>query len=409
MKILNFGSCNIDSVYSVAHIVQPGETLAADSLAQFPGGKGLNQAISIAKAGAPVYFAGCIGEDDNMLRPLLKQSGVDLTYLKTVKERTGQAIIQVDEYGENSIVIYHGANAAVTTEHIDSVLADFGSGDFLLLQNEISNLSYLIEQASKKGMKIILNPSPFEPKLLDIDLNDLFCVIVNETEASEFSGTGQPFDFLSLAQNRYPSLNVILTLGKKGSIYLSDGKLFRQQAYKATTVDTTAAGDTFTGYFLAGLYRGEDIPTVFKTASAAAAIAISRKGAASSIPTFEEVVKAMNTMSLNAADDLLEQKQLVRTFIVAHIADIKVNDIANLLGYTEDHTSRWIRKHFDMSFSELLQKERCRMAADYLRNTSLSVNEIIQLVGYNNGSFFRTIFQKHYRMTPLEYRKANNE
>ena len=113
-------------------------------------------------------------------------------------------------------------------------------------------------------------------------------------------------------------------------------------------------------------------------------------------------------MTLNEGDDPSEQKQLVKTFITAHIADIKIADLAALLNYTEDHTSRWIRKHFDMSFSDLLQQERCRIAADYLRNTTLPVNEIIQLVGYNNGSFFRAIFQKRYQMAPQEYRKASN-
>ena len=145
MKILTFGSFNVDYVYSVPHIVQPGETLIAEKLSLFPGGKGLNQAISIAKAGAPVYFAGCIGKEDTMLRPIMKQAGVDLTYLQEVDVQTGQAIIQVDQNGENSIFIYHGANGAVTPEHIDRVLADFETNDILLLQNEINNIDYIID------------------------------------------------------------------------------------------------------------------------------------------------------------------------------------------------------------------------------------------------------------------------
>lgn len=406
MKILNFGSCNIDSVYSVPHIVSPGETLAAVSMAQFPGGKGLNQAISIAKAGAPVYFAGCIGETDTMLRPILKAAGVDMTYLKAVKEPTGQAIIQVDENGENSIFIYAGANGAVSTEQIDEVLSDFAEGDLLLLQNEISNLMYLIEKAAAKGMKIILNPSPFVPALRNINLDDLYLVIVNETEASEWADSEQPFDFLTLVQAKHPSLNVILTLGKKGSIFLSDGKLYRQQSYKATTVDTTAAGDTFTGYFVSGLYKGQDIPTILRTASAASAIAISKEGAASSIPTRKEVEAVIDSMVLNASDDIEEQMQLVQSTIVAHIADVELGDIALLLGYTKDHTGHWINKHFGMNFSELLQKERCHVAADYLKNTDMPVAQIIQLVGYSNESFFRTIFQKHFKLTPSKYRQT---
>lgn len=409
MKILDFGSCNVDYVYSVDHIVQPGETLVAGKLSKFPGGKGLNQSIAIAKAGAQVYLAGCVGEDDTMLRPILREAGVDITNLQVVKEPTGQAIIQVDKNGENSIVIYHGANGAVTTEYIDKVLEQFGEGDILLLQNEISNLLYLIKKAAEKGMKIILNPSPFEEILKTIDLKDLYCVMLNETEAMQWTGTRHPYDFLIWAREEYPALNVVLTLGKKGSIFLRNGELYRQQSFKVTAVDTTAAGDTFTGYFLAGLCSGMEVPVLFQRASAASAIAVSRKGAASSIPTSAEVEELMDTLTLNVVDNQQEQEEIVRSFISAHLADIKIADIAGLLGYNEDHTSRWISKHFGMNFSDLLQQERCQVAAEYLRNTNLPVEEIIQKVGYSNGSFFRKIFDKYYQMSPNEYRRENRK
>ena len=277
MKILDFGSCNIYYVYDAEHIVQPGETLVADKLSKFPGGKGLNQAIAIAKAGAPVYLAGCVGEDDMMLRPVLKQAGVDISNLQTVSEPTGHAIIQVDKNGENSIVIYRGANGAVTKEYIDHVLQQFDSGDILLLQNEISNLLYLIKKAAEKGMKIILNPSPFEEQLKRIDLRDLYCVMLNETEAMQWTGTKLVSDFLDWVQKEYPDLQVVLTLGKKGSIFLRKGEQYKQQAFSVSAVDTTAAGDTFTGYFVAGLCKGMDISEVLRRASAASAIAVSRK------------------------------------------------------------------------------------------------------------------------------------
>lgn len=293
MKILDFGSLNIDYVYDVEHIVQPGETLVAEALSKFPGGKGLNQAISIAKAGAQVYFAGCIGEDDTILRKTLKQADVDISNLLSVKEPTGQAIIQVDKNGENSIVIYRGANNTVTTEYVDRVLAQFKAGDILLIQNEINNIMYLIKQAAEKGLRIILNPSPFEEKLKSIDLNDLYCVILNETEAIQWSNSKQPEDFLQWVQKEYPNLRAVLTLGKKGSIYLENGQLYKQQAFKVLTVDTTAAGDTFTGYFVAGLCAGMEITEVLRRASVAAAIAVSRKGAASSIPACSEVEAIM--------------------------------------------------------------------------------------------------------------------
>ena len=298
MKILNFGSCNIDYVYEVEHIVQRGETLAANKLSVFPGGKGLNQAIAVAKAGTTVYFAGCIGEDGAMLAQVLKQAGVDVHNLLSVKGPTGQAIIQVDENGENSIVIYRGANGAVTKEYIDKVLEQFDRDDILLLQNEISNLPYLIEKSTEKGMKIILNPSPFENMLKNINLNNLYCVVLNETEAMQWTGSQDPYDFLLLAQKEYPQLQILLTFGEEGSVFLKNGELHRQPAFKVSVVDTTAAGDTFTGYFVAGLCDELEIKENLKRASVAAGIAVSRKGASSSIPTYEEVEQQIATMQL---------------------------------------------------------------------------------------------------------------
>ena len=145
MKILDFGSCNIDYVYDVEHLVLPGETLMASNLSKFPGGKGLNQSIAIAKAGAHVYLAGCIGEDDTILRPILKQADVDISNLLPVKEPTGHAIIQVDKNGENSIVIYRGANGAVSNNNVDN------GGNTNNNQTNVSNDFISMLKVSKTG------------------------------------------------------------------------------------------------------------------------------------------------------------------------------------------------------------------------------------------------------------------
>lgn len=289
MKILNFGSCNIDCVFSVDHIVKPGETLQANVFAKFPGGKGLNQAIAIAKAGVNVCFAGCVGSDDIMLRPILRQAGVDISNLLEVETPTGQAIIQVDEKGENSIIINRGANGAVTREYIDEVLKQFAEGDILLIQNEISNLLYLVKVAAARKMKILLNPSPFENSLKEIELQDLYGVILNEVEAMQWSGLESAESFLDWIKEAYPHLQVVLTLGKEGSILLRDGEQYHQPSFKVEVVDTTGAGDTFTGYYVAGLCEGLRKEKLMERASAAAAISVSRKGAASSIPSAIEV------------------------------------------------------------------------------------------------------------------------
>ena len=291
MKILNFGSCNIDFVYEVSHMVQPGETLAARNLQHFPGGKGLNLSIALAKAGAPVFHAGCVGQDDNMLQPILKENGVDLRFLKVISEPTGHAIIQVDENGENSILIYGGANVAITKEHIDEVLAQFGEDDLLFLQNEINNLEYIIEEAYKRGMRILLNPSPYREELKKLDFNKLYAVILNQLEAKAFSGKSEPMDCLGTLRENYPQLHVVITLGKNGCIYADDDKIYTQPAYCVNSIDTTAAGDTFSGYFVAGLYRNEAPEVILRNATAAAAIATTKKGAAPSIPTRNEVEK----------------------------------------------------------------------------------------------------------------------
>lgn len=284
MKILNFGSCNLDFVYLVEHIVRPGETIETKELHKYPGGKGLNQSIALARAGAEVYHAGCVGKDDDLLRKLLQENGVNVSYLKEVDECTGQAIIQVEESGENCIFLYHGANFAVSREQIDSVFSHFEPGDVLLLQNEISEISYLVKRGKELGFQIFLNPSPFNAVMQEIDLHQIDYLILNQTEAEDFLGE----DFLDTVKREYPDLHVVLTLGKNGSIYQYKDEKFEQKAYPVKAVDTTAAGDTFTGYYIAKLFEcGAE--AAMNYASAAAGIAASRKGAAPSIPVLNEV------------------------------------------------------------------------------------------------------------------------
>lgn len=293
MKILNFGSCNIDYVYSLDHIVSPGETETTYKMETFPGGKGLNQSIAVARAGGMVYHAGCIGEDGEMLEEIMQKSGVDTFYLKKVPEKNGHAVIQVTSAGENSIFLYPGSNEMVTKEYIDSALENFGEGDMLLLQNEISNIDYIVEKAYEKGMCIILNPSPFNDKINKIDFNMLSYIILNEVEMKEVSGIDSVKESLDSMNKKYPDLKVMLTLGSRGCIYKDSKKEVSQDIFPVEVVDTTAAGDTFTGYFIAGISMGNDILEVLKTASMASAIAVSRKGAAPSIPKRCEVLEAL--------------------------------------------------------------------------------------------------------------------
>ena len=292
MKILNFGSCNIDYVYTMDHIVRPGETTEAEKLCKYPGGKGLNQSIALARSGAKVYHAGCVGKDDDILRKLLRENDVDAKYIREVDSPTGQAVIQVEKSGENCIFLFHGTNFEVDKEYIDEVLENFGENDILVLQNEISNVNYLVKKGKEKGMKIFLNPSPFNDVIKEIDLNDIYCIILNKTESESF-GFG---DFLEEVKKKYPELRVVLTLGKDGSVYSYKDEYIRQQIHKVKAVDTTAAGDTFTGYFISTALK-LTVKEAMQYASTAAGIAASRNGAAPSIPEYAEVDEVIKKTS----------------------------------------------------------------------------------------------------------------
>lgn len=296
MKILNFGSLNIDYVYSVDHFVRAGETLASSSLELFCGGKGLNQSVAFAKAGADTYHAGSIGKEGAMLTDMLVSAGVK-TSLIAVREdiSCGHAIIQVNSHGENCILLYGGANHTISDDMVDEVLSHFGDGDMLMLQNEINNIPYIIGQAKKKGMIIALNPSPFNSEILGFGLDKIDWLIINETEGQELTGKSDPEEIIETLGATYPEMRVVLTLGKRGAIYAYKGERVSHGIFDTPVVDTTAAGDTFTGYFFSEITSGSPPAEALRIASSASAIAVSRKGAAPSIPTRSEVIDLLRS------------------------------------------------------------------------------------------------------------------
>lgn len=293
MKLLDFGSLNIDHTYQLPHLVRPGETLASDSYHKSEGGKGFNQAVALAKAGQEVYLAGAIGQDGLFLRDYLQELGVHTEHLCVLDAPTGHAMIQLDTEGQNCIILFGGTNGMITEAMIDEVLADFGAGDYLLLQNEISHVDSIICAAHAKGMHIILNPSPMSPELLTWPLELVEWFILNEIEGADITGKTQPEEMLGELLRRYPACHVVLTLGERGSVYADATQRIDQSIVPAHTVDTTAAGDTFTGYFIHALLQGEAIQQALKTAACASAITVSRPGAGRSIPAAEEVQAAM--------------------------------------------------------------------------------------------------------------------
>lgn len=289
MKVLNFGSLNYDYVYQVDHAVMPGETIASKSMEIFSGGKGLNQSIALAKAGANVFHAGMLGADGDMLLTTLKENKVDISLIKRTDGKTGHAIIQLDKNAQNCILLYGGANRAITRNYVDEVISGFEKNDIILLQNEINELDYIIDRAYEQGMCIILNPSPFDEHLSACDLSKVSIFLLNEIEGGQVSGKEAPEEILASIHSKYPACKVVLTLGHDGSVYSDGTNKIRQSIFPVKAVDTTAAGDTFTGYFIAGLIEGKAMEETMRQAAMASAIAVSRMGAAPSIPLKKEV------------------------------------------------------------------------------------------------------------------------
>lgn len=295
MKILNFGSLNYDYTYQVGHMVEPGETLASENLMVYCGGKGLNQSIALARAGVEVFHAGMVGEDGDGLLEICRKEGIHSGYIKRCGGKNGHAIIQVTPSGENCILLYGGSNRKNSVEHIENVLDGFGQGDMLLLQNEINLVDELIGRAHQKKMRIVLNPSPFEEKLLSCGLERVDTFLINETEGKQMSGEDTPEKILEKLHRLYPESEIVLTLGKRGVCLGGKEESVFVPAFSVKAADTTAAGDTFTGYYLAGVLKGRGRKEALRYACAASALAVMKKGAAASIPRKEEVEMFLKT------------------------------------------------------------------------------------------------------------------
>ena len=291
MKVLNFGSLNLDYVYQVDRFVRPGETLAARSREVKCGGKGLNQSIALARAGARVSHAGCIGAGGESLIALLEENSVNTDCVISVPETQGHTVIQVTPEGKNCILLFGGSNRCVTPRQIEDTLSRFGPGDYLVLQNEINLLPEIIGRAAERGMRIVLNPSPFDSALREVDFQKLAWLMVNEIEAEQMTGESDPERAAMAVRAQFPRLSAVITLGEKGSIaFRADGpEIVRQEAVRVRAVDTTAAGDTYTGFFIAGLMENMPLKACMERASRAAALSVTRPGAAASIPRKAEL------------------------------------------------------------------------------------------------------------------------
>lgn len=292
-KVWNFGSLNLDFVYRMPHFVRAGETLASDRLSVFCGGKGLNQSVALARAGSEVIHVGQVGEDGDPLCQMLSENGVSLDFLKTVPGKTGHAIIQVEDAGQNAILLFGGANRTVPADLFEAALSQMAPGDWLICQNEMNDMPLLLSMAKKRGVSVAFNPSPIDST---VTLEGVTLLFINEIEGEALTGESDPAAICEALLRKHPDLRVVLTLGGNGVRYQDANAVHTHGIFPVTPVDTTAAGDTFSGFFLSALLRGEEVPTALKQASMASAIAVSRPGAAPSIPTLAQVLDALKNL-----------------------------------------------------------------------------------------------------------------
>ncbi|SDK83791.1 ribokinase [Franzmannia pantelleriensis] len=294
--VYNFGSINIDHVYRVPHLVRPGETLASRSFQQVLGGKGANQSLAMARAGGRIEHWGRLGQADAWALQILSQAGVGLDDTELHDEPSGHALIQVDDQGENAIILHPGANHGFSDAAIEALLAKAQPGDSLLLQNECNGLDHLMRSAAQAGLEIAFNPAPMNAAAAALPLSACQLLFVNRGEAAalvDLPESSSPRHLLEALAQRLPDTELVLTLGGDGVCYHSEHHQLMLPAQRVKAVDTTAAGDTFIGYFMAARQAGEAVIACLQRASTASALCVQREGAAPSIPLASEVEAAL--------------------------------------------------------------------------------------------------------------------
>jgi len=298
-KIYNYGSINIDYVYRVPHLVRPGETLASTSLRQVLGGKGANQSLALARAGGQVTHWGRLGENDRWALAPLEEAGVDVADIELVPEASGHALIQVDDAAENAIILHPGANHGFDDRHLDALVDSAATGGWVLMQNECNAAERMLRLAAARGLFIAFNPAPLSADVTDLPLELCQILFVNRGEAAALVAKDENADadtLLAALAARLPDVEIVLTLGGEGVCHQYRGARARLPAHSVDAIDTTAAGDTFIGYFMAARQRNEDIGQALRLATTASALCVQQAGAEPSIPVAEAVADALKAL-----------------------------------------------------------------------------------------------------------------
>jgi ribokinase len=298
-KIIVIGSCNTDMVIKADRLPVPGETVIGGTFFMNPGGKGANQAVAAARLGGRVTFISKTGNDvfGKQSIELYNNEGINTDYIFSDEDSpSGIALITVDSHGENCIVVASGANGLLSPKDIESAHAEIASGEILLMQLEIpiETVEYSAEFANKNNIKVILNPAPARA-LSDKLIKSTYIITPNESEAEILSGI--KVKDLESARKAAKIIHskganiVVITMGSKGSLILENGEYHHVEACKVTAVDTTAAGDTFSGALSVGLSEGKTIIEAVKFATNACAVTVTRMGAQSAIPYRKELLE----------------------------------------------------------------------------------------------------------------------
>ncbi|WP_121060915.1 ribokinase [Chachezhania antarctica] len=289
MTIWNLGSINADMIYTVPRLPAGGETLAATALRQFLGGKGANMSVAAARAGGHAAHIGAVGADGAWAKRRMTEYGVDTRHIAELGGATGHAIIAVEPSGENQILIWPGTNRTIPEDLIGTALTEAASGDILLIQNETNAQDIAARIGRDMGLKVAYAAAPFEAAAVQAVLPFLDILVLNAVEAEQLA------DATGTMPGDLPVAHVVITLGADGARHIDTvrGEDTSYPAVPVEAVDTTGAGDTFTGYLMAGLDRGMPMAQAIGLAMQAAALMVTREGTADVIPDLKDVQAAL--------------------------------------------------------------------------------------------------------------------
>lgn len=404
MKILNFANAYVSFIHAVEDLGSTGDNIEIKSTETLPGGRGYNISLGLLAAGfSKVYHAGILGADSNELLNTLKANNVNVSCVKTTENVGGYSLVLADKYGRKRSFYRPGAERNIDKEFINNTLKRFSEGDLLILDDSLGLRDYLITEAAKRGITVCLC-SDKAPE--NIDKCDY--VFLSKHLSFLFSGKSTREELIEFFSENYPETHFVIDFGKEGFLYIGKARTYFQPCFESNANDKELAFDSFIAYFLTLIAKGKKLSTAMRFAAGAAALSGSAPEAHSVVPAYQQLSAAIKTLKEKdtaGADRIKRIWQITEKYIDANITTAKISELSAELGYSEAYTGELIKAALGVSFSELLQKKRCMLAAKMLKSTQLSVNEIIKAVGYDNETFFRSKFKLFFGVSPREYRK----